>query len=55
VKITFDAQKLSLLDMDFSMIVGQLKSAFVKFPVDKKDVGGKLYSFEITNYETNLT
>ncbi len=55
VKLTFDAQKLAVLDMDFSMIVGQLKSAFVKFPVDKKDVAGKLYSFEITNYETNLT
>jgi multidrug efflux pump subunit AcrB len=55
VKLTFDAQKLAVLDIDFSMIVGQLKSAFVKFPVDKKDVAGKLYSFEITNYETNLT
>ena len=55
VKLTFDAQKLAVLDMDFSMIVNQLKWAFVKFPVDKKDVAGKLYSFEITNYETNLT
>jgi len=55
VKLTFDAQKLAVLDLDFSMIVGQLKWAFVKFPVDKKDVAGKLYSFEIINYETNLT
>ena len=55
VKLTFDAQKLAVLDMDFSMIVNQLKWAFVKFPVDKKDIAGKLYSFEITNYETNLT
>ncbi|MCX6824730.1 MAG: efflux RND transporter permease subunit [candidate division SR1 bacterium] len=55
VKLTFDAQKLAILDLDFTMIVGQLKGAFVKFPVDKKDVAGKLYSFEITNYETNLT
>ncbi len=55
VKITFDAQKLALLDIDFSLVVNQLRSAFVKFPVDKKDVDGKLYSFEITNYETNLT
>jgi hypothetical protein len=37
------------------MVVGQLRSAFVKFPVDKKIVDGKLYSFEIINYETNLT
>jgi len=37
------------------MIVSQLKSAFVKFPVDKKIVDGKLYSFEIVNYDTNLT
>lgn len=55
VKIVFDAQKLALLDFDFSMVVNQLRSAFVKFPVDQKDVAGKLYSFEITNYETNLT
>jgi len=55
VKLTFDAQKLAILDMDFSMIVNQLRTAFVKFPVDKKDVDGKLYSFEITNYETDLT
>ncbi|MCX6824236.1 MAG: efflux RND transporter permease subunit [candidate division SR1 bacterium] len=55
VKLTFDAQKLAILDLDFTMIVSQLKGAFVKFPVDKKDVAGKLYSFEITNYETNLT
>ncbi|MFA6256367.1 MAG: efflux RND transporter permease subunit [Candidatus Absconditabacterales bacterium] len=55
VKLTFDEQKLALLDLDFSLIVNQLKGAFVKFPADKKDVAGKLYSFEITNYETNLT
>ncbi len=55
IKLTFDAQKLAILDLDFTMIVSQLKWAFVKFPVDKKDVAGKLYSFEITNYETNLT
>lgn len=55
VKLTFDTQKLALLDLDFSLIVNQLRSAFVKFPADKKDVAGKLYSFEITNYETNLT
>gem|GEM_PF-1022620 len=55
VKITFDAQKLALLDLDFSLAVNQLRSAFVKFPVDKKDVAGKLYSFEITNYSTDLT
>ena len=55
VKVTFDEQKLALLDMDFSFAVSQLKSAFVKYPVDKKDVAGKLYSFEVTNYETDLT
>jgi len=55
VKLTFDAQKLSILDLDFSMIINQLRGAFVKFPADKKDVAGKLYSFEITNYETHLT
>lgn len=55
VKVTFDAQKLALLDMDFSLAVAQLKNAFVKYPVDKKDVAGKLYSFEIINYETDLT
>lgn len=55
VKLTFDAQKLAILDLDFSLIVNQLRGAFVKFPADKKDVAGKLYSFEITNYETNLT
>lgn len=55
VKISFDANALALLELDFSMVVNQLKSAFVKFPVDKKDVAGKLYSFEITNYATDLT
>ncbi len=55
IKLMFDAQKLALLDMDFSLAVNQLKSAFVKFPVDKKDVDGKLYSFEITNYAGDLT
>ncbi len=55
VKLSFDAQKLAILDLDFSMVVNQLRGAFVKFPADKKDVAGKLYSFEITNYETNLT
>ncbi|MEI7558509.1 MAG: hypothetical protein WCJ45_07075 [bacterium] len=46
---------MAVLDLDFSMVVNQLRGAFVKFPADKKDVAGKLYSFEITNYETNLT
>ncbi len=55
VKITFDADTLALLELDFSMAVNQLKSAFVKFPVDKKDVAGQLYSFEITNYAADLT
>lgn len=55
VKLTFDEQKLAVLDLDFAMIVNQLKWAFVKFPVDKKNVAGKLYSFEVINYETNLT
>ncbi len=55
IKIAFDAKKLALLELDFSLAVNQLKSAFVKFPVDKKDVAGKLYSFEITNYSTDLT
>jgi len=55
VKIIFDAQKLAVADMDFSLAISQLRSAFVKFPVDKKDVNGKLYSFEVTNYETDLT
>jgi len=55
VKINFDANALALLELDFSMAVNQLKSAFVKFPVDKKDVAGKLYSFEITNYAADLT
>lgn len=55
IKLIFDEQKLATLDMDFSLAIGQLKSAFVKFPVDKKDVDGKLYSFEVTNYDDNLT
>lgn len=55
IQIVFDVQKLWALNLDFSMIVSQLKSAFVKFPVDKKIVDGKLYSFEIVNYDTNLT
>jgi len=55
VKIIFDEQKLALLDMDFFLAVNQLKNAFVKYPVDKKDVAGKIYSFEIINYETDLT
>jgi len=55
IQIVFDAQKLWALSLDFSMVVSQLKSAFVKFPVDKKIVDGALYSFEIINYDTNLT
>ncbi len=55
IKLIFDEQKLATLDLDFSMVVGQLKGAFVKFPVDKKDVDGKLYSFEVTSYNDNLT
>ena len=44
----------------FSMFFGSLSrpgnsKTFVKFPVDKKIVDGKLYSFEIVNYDTNLT
>ena len=55
IQIVFDLQKLWALNLDFSMIVNQLKSAFVKFPVDKKIVDGKLYSFEIVNYDANMT
>lgn len=55
IKIDFDMQKVSELDLDFWFIISQLKSAFVKYPTDKKDVDGKLYSFEVTNYEANLT
>lgn len=55
MQIVFDTQKLWALNLDFSMVVNQLRSAFVKFPVDKKIVDGKLYSFEIVNYDTDLT
>lgn len=55
IQIVFDAQKLWALNLDFSMIIGQLKSAFVKFPVDKKIVDWKLYSFEVVNYDTDMT
>ncbi|MCX6822994.1 MAG: efflux RND transporter permease subunit [candidate division SR1 bacterium] len=55
IKLVFDEQKLATLDMDFSSAVNQLKTAFVKFPVDKKDVDGKLYSFEVTSYDADLT
>jgi len=37
------------------MITAQLRSAFVKFPVDKKNIDGNLYAFEVVNYETSLT
>ncbi|MFA5748448.1 MAG: efflux RND transporter permease subunit [Candidatus Absconditabacterales bacterium] len=55
IKIVFDSDQLGTLDLDFSNIVSQLKNAFVKFPADKKDVSGKLYSFEITNYNSDIT
>lgn len=55
MKINFDAEKISALDLDISMIIGILKWAFVKMPADKKDMGNKLFSFEIANYENNLT
>ncbi|PJA47889.1 MAG: hypothetical protein CO170_04460 [candidate division SR1 bacterium CG_4_9_14_3_um_filter_40_9] len=55
IKINFDADKIAALDLDISMVVAQLKGAFVKMPADKKEVSDKLFSFEITNYENNLT
>jgi len=55
IQIIFDSQKLWALNLDFSYIVSQLKSAFVKFPVNKKIVDGTLYAFEVVNYETNMT
>ncbi len=55
IQIVFDSQKLWLLNLDFSFIISQLKSAFVKFPADKKVVDGKLYSFEVLNYATDMT
>lgn len=55
IKVLFDAEKLAQLDIDFSYIASLLRTAFVKFPVDKKDINGKLYSFEVSNYEKNLT
>lgn len=55
IKINFDADEIAALDLDISMIVWVLKSAFVKMPADKKEVADKLFSFEITNYENNLT
>lgn len=55
IQMVFDSQKLWALNLDFSYIVSQLKSAFVKFPVNKKMVDGKLYAFEVVNYETNMT
>jgi hypothetical protein len=38
IKIDFDMQKVAELDLDFGFIINQLKSAFIKFPTDKKDV-----------------
>lgn len=55
IKINFDADKIAALELDISAIIGILKWAFVKMPADKKDMDSKLFSFEITNYEANLT
>ena len=55
IKINFDAEKISALELDISAIIGILKWAFVKMPADKKDMDNKLFSFEMTNYDDNLT
>lgn len=55
IRINFDAEKIWALELDISSIIGILKWAFVKMPADKKDIDSKLFSFEITNYENNLT
>jgi len=55
IKISFDAERISLLELDLWMIIPQLKSAFIKFPADKKEINWELYSFEVINYDENLT
>lgn len=54
IRIQFDFDTIQMLDLDLSMVVAQLRSAFVKMPADKKDVDGRLYSFEIASYGDDL-
>lgn len=54
IRIQFDFDTIQMLDMDLSLVVAQLRGAFVKMPADKKDVDGRLYSFEITSYGDDL-
>jgi len=54
IRIQFDLQKINSMDLDVSLILTQLRSAFVKFPVDKKMIDNNLYSFEITTYTPDI-
>ena len=54
IRIQFDFDTIQMLDLDLSVVIAQLRGAFVKMPADKKDVDGRLYSFEIASYGDDL-
>ena len=54
IKINFDFNKLAQNNLDISLVIWQLKSAFIKMPTDKKQIQNSLYSFEIATYENDI-
>ncbi len=55
IKINFRWDKIQSLWLDLWLIVSQLRGAFIKFPWDKKEIDTKLYSFQFSTYDTNLS
>lgn len=54
IKINFDFAKLAENNLDIWMVIGQLRSSFLKLPTDKKQIQNALYSFEISTYENDI-
>lgn len=54
IKVNFDFNKVAQLDLDIWNITTQLKSFFIKYPADKKELNWNLYSFEFSNYQKDL-
>ncbi|MFZ2718692.1 MAG: efflux RND transporter permease subunit, partial [Candidatus Absconditicoccaceae bacterium] len=54
IKINFDFAKIAENNLDIGMIIGQLRSSFLKLPTDKKQIQNTLYSFEISTYENDI-
>ncbi|MFK7780554.1 MAG: efflux RND transporter permease subunit [Candidatus Gracilibacteria bacterium] len=54
IKLLVDYDKLNHYNIDYGYFINEIKKLLSKVPVDKKDINGSLFSFEVASYETDI-